>query len=203
VQLAINNSGSSSLRNLYIEILVKLVSGKASVPNRVEKEITEKQKNQFFSSDGFLLDSTSDSASIAENGNLLRFSFEWPAIQPRLVKSIEPLLHFQAEENSVIAITARVFADSFREPVELQSKLHIDVAQSDITLEKYFGKVDINTRSTFSGQSKIANFLQCFFEKDPGVRQDTILGFDDEFISEVLRHLSDKKFDAQKKGTEG
>jgi hypothetical protein len=144
VRLAINNSGSSGVRNLYVEVSLKLVSGNARFSDSIEDGFAKYYASLLASS--FRRSSVPDvqliSNPIDKDANERHFSFEWGAIQPRRVKMIEPILTVRAEENSVIAITARLFADSFPQPIDLKATLNIEVTRKDLPLEVLLPQVE-------------------------------------------------------------
>jgi hypothetical protein len=140
VRLAINNSGTSGIRNLYVEISIKVVSGIAGLSDRIKQQFGEVFSDSLRSSERDYLDVHRNPIPIEKGVDGWHFSFEWGAIQPRRVKLIEPILFFWAEENSVVTISARVFADGFPEPVDLQGKLSIEVTRKDIPVDAYVPK---------------------------------------------------------------
>jgi len=143
VRLAINNSGSSGVRNLYVEVSLKVVSGNARFSEGWEEVMKDYER---LMAPDLRRSSVTDVQRILnpieKDTNERHFSFEWGAIQPRRVKMIEPIITVRAEENSVIAITARLFADSFPQPIDLKATLNIEVTRKDLPLEVLLPQIE-------------------------------------------------------------
>jgi hypothetical protein len=60
-------------------------------------------------------------------------SFEWEGLQPQRTKIIQPVIYGSFFDNSVIHITARIFADSFAEPVSVEAEASIEVDRREVT----------------------------------------------------------------------
>jgi hypothetical protein len=54
-------------------------------------------------------------------------SFEWVALQPQRVRVVEPQLFIRSTKDTIIEFTAKVFADSFAEPLILKAELDLAV----------------------------------------------------------------------------
>jgi hypothetical protein len=58
-----------------------------------------------------------DPAELRKTEKGWEFAFEWDALQPQRIRFIRPYLFVVTEEDASVQFTARVFADSFPEPV--------------------------------------------------------------------------------------
>jgi hypothetical protein len=67
-----------------------------------------------------------------------RFSFEWPALQPRRVRFVTPPLYVTCFEDVHVRFRAKVFADSLPEPVSLETNLNIRVRRQKVHLAEIF-----------------------------------------------------------------
>jgi hypothetical protein len=118
VLLAIRNSGSSGIRSLYVQMSIR-----SSSPT----EILDPRRDIFRSYRLAFPD-----YSVGERGDFLQkvddyweFTFEWDALQPQRVRLIEPRLAVRPGTDTRIDFTAKVFADSFPEPIILQAQLDL------------------------------------------------------------------------------
>jgi hypothetical protein len=150
VILAIENSSSSGIRNLYIELEASTTSSSIELmtyPPGKEHDIPFtlfsthdmftwkksrsarwkdlKSKLTKFDTDKFL--------HRADQG--WRLSFEWEAIQPQRTRLIKPVFYIYSLESTKLSFSVKVFADSFPEPLVLQAEVNIEARQSDIELK--------------------------------------------------------------------
>jgi len=56
-----------------------------------------------------------------------RFSFEWEAIQPQRVRHIEPFTFLQVADVCQAEFSAKVYADSFVNPIVLRAQLSVSI----------------------------------------------------------------------------
>ena len=59
-----------------------------------------------------------------------KLAFEWDALQPRRTRLIVPLIYVYCPESAVLTFEARVFADSFPEPISVQAQAEIVVTKT-------------------------------------------------------------------------
>jgi hypothetical protein len=59
-----------------------------------------------------------------------KLSFEWEALQPQRIRLIRPALYVYSPESANISVRAKVFADSFPEPLVLEANVRVEVNQS-------------------------------------------------------------------------
>lgn len=150
VVLAINNIGSSGIRNLYVEMSIKTLDGEFQVsdssPFRPSRRNWAHSGVYYFSSDESepteierKLNKLSGSG-LSKDGDEWKFNFEWDALQPQRLRLVEPVTYVEASTAFKAQFSAKVFADSFASPVVLHAELNIDassrVIQSDSIAEK-------------------------------------------------------------------
>jgi len=63
-----------------------------------------------------------------------RLSFEWEALQPQRIRLVKPVVYAYSPTSTHLAVRARIFADSFPEPIELAAQMNIKVEQSSASL---------------------------------------------------------------------
>lgn len=142
IALAIRNSSPSGIRNVYIELAVCSDSDKVEITDSPDTR-------KLFITTAFY--GTERQAEIAQHvrSKLSRFdagglqnvdggwrlSIEWEAIQPQRTRLIRPVLYVYAQEPAEISIFARVFGDSFPEPLTLKASVSIQVKEKEVGLE--------------------------------------------------------------------
>jgi hypothetical protein len=153
--LAIENSSSSGIRNLYVELDISTTSQSLEVTQSPSEwrgvHRRSRYDTAFPEALGLLhfynyLGYSERSASVEER--LAKFdadklqnvdggwkvSFEWEAIQPQRTRIIKPALFIYSPESAHLTIQAKVYADSFPEPVALSAKVNIEARQTHIML---------------------------------------------------------------------
>jgi hypothetical protein len=127
VVLGIRNAGASGVRNLYGEVLIQssrdielrdpgilaLGRGFWTYYEALTSRLTSNLDN--------------DDVGLRKTEKGWEFQFEWDALQPQRVRLIKPQLFIQPVGDTQIDFRARIFADSFPEPVFLQSALKVNV----------------------------------------------------------------------------
>lgn len=79
-----------------------------------------------------------DSGKLNKNDDGWTFSFEWDALQPKRIQLIKPILYLYAPTTADIHIKAKIYADSFPEPFELEATIHIEVSNKSVELDELF-----------------------------------------------------------------
>jgi hypothetical protein len=152
--LAINNTGSSGIRNVYVEMLIEVPAGSA--------DVTEYNRSRAYSN-VFQFNPVTDfemkltkliRGGFAKVDTGWAFSFEWDAIQPQRLRVIEPIPLITAKSSSEITFHAKVYADTFPQPLSLRAKLEIDVQTKEMSFEDL-----VNLDEIKSGMSRTASTL--------------------------------------------
>jgi hypothetical protein len=133
--LSIGNSGPTGIRNVYTEVSIVPSKGPVSIfdtdPNR--------KRSVFWSVDNFWTSKAAEPTEIESalanisgtglkvEGDCARFSFEWEALQPQRIRLIEPIVYLRVPGACSIDINAKVYADNFNLPIELNA--HMDVIE--------------------------------------------------------------------------
>jgi len=66
-----------------------------------------------------------------------RLSVEWDALQPQRTRIIKPILYVSTKNASALQIRARVFADTFPEPLLLMANLNLTVRSQTVELSEF------------------------------------------------------------------
>lgn len=145
VIMAISNSGSSGVRNLYVEMSIQAISGAIevvdSLPNRGVSYV------RLFAS-SWRESEIEQKLEVLTKEKLRRgvagwnFSFEWVALQPQRVRIIQPPLFVNTTSTAEVEFTAKVFADSFPQPVSLRAVMLIQAQPKIIKLDELIPNLD-------------------------------------------------------------
>lgn len=151
VALALANSGALGVRNLYVELNLN------SEPSGLELRDTPFRMRRRWSSylvlsprylghdeqdnsESELPFHDQSAVSVLRRDGFQRVaegwahSFEWEALQPKRVRLIKPMLHLYAPQSAVLSVSAKVFADTFPEPLALDASITLEVSQRSIKL---------------------------------------------------------------------
>jgi len=140
---AIENRGSSGIRNLYVEVTI--------TPKSKDVEISDHRRGgQLYehllgSYDWHVVNASYDvlnnnhdndiADSFTESSASWQFRFEWDALQPQRTRVVrKPQLWISPTADTVLNLSAKVFADSFPEPVLLTATLIIKIRIKPLTL---------------------------------------------------------------------
>jgi hypothetical protein len=145
--LLIRNSSTIGIRNLYVELEVSATSD--------HTEICDQPwiiRRPAWTVDRMWVSGWSDQSEVSQliKLNLAEFAedrfqktdkgwrltFEWEALQPQRIRLITPVLCTYNPESTTISYKAKVFADSFPEPLDLKADVNIDVTQKLLGLEE-------------------------------------------------------------------
>ena len=164
VVLAINNSSPSGIRNLYVELGVYTTSDNVEVAD-LRGELLGfdfdpmpyspafgnavgfttswllNKPASIFTHDDKISERVRRALANLDVGKLQRIdrgwklSFEWEALQPQRIRLISPALYVYSPESADLSIRAKVFADSFPEPLVLEADVRIEAKQrfTDVT----------------------------------------------------------------------
>lgn len=139
INLAIDNSSSSGVRNLYVELNLK-----SSSKNSTLSESPSIKSSGFFSS-LFSFESKSktklaklDSDQLQETDEGWKLAFDWDAIQPQRTRALKQSLFYSSEKSSTLFATAKVFADSFAEPLIFDIEMKVEIREKELSLNDVF-----------------------------------------------------------------
>jgi hypothetical protein len=149
VALTIKNIGSSGIRNLYVEMSIKAGLGTFQVSHSYQSRSTS-----WLSSDVAYLWSTDlgepseieqklerlSGEGLTKDGEEWKYSFEWDALQPQRVRLVQPFTFLQVSESCKADFSAKVYADSFANPIVLHAHMtveaHPGLVQTDAVVAK-------------------------------------------------------------------
>lgn len=166
IPLAISNLGSSGIQSLFVELSIESSSASVKIAERLREYSLAVSPNWVVSDGfpgsivvpetGITVGGptgwtstvpmslyTGDPALESERLNMIhqvgegwKLLFEWTALQPRRTRMIEPLVYARVAEPTTLRFTARVFADSFAEPVNVHAEAEIDPSIECIDLDQ-------------------------------------------------------------------
>ena len=64
------------------------------------------------------------------------FAIQWEALQPQRIRITKPVVYIQAKSSTQAEFEAKIFADSFPNPVYLKAMLDIVVHQKAVELDE-------------------------------------------------------------------
>jgi hypothetical protein len=150
VVLAIKNSSASGIRNLYVQLDLSATSNKLEVTDLplgpfskwgpLSTSITYYPSSMWGTGSSEILDYVEQKLAKFDSDKLQRIDrdwrlfAEWEALQPQRTRLIKPLFVY-SPESANLSIRAKVFADSFPEPLVLEANVRIEAKQSftDVT----------------------------------------------------------------------
>jgi len=136
VLLAIRNSGSSGIRNLYVEMVVTATPADVEVARSLARPSLLYQP--YF---GAFSPDMGGPELTANEGGGWQLSFEWDALQPQRTRTL-PLLYILIKSDARVEFKATVFADSFPEPVVLSAELTLNSRVMKVPLSQLVPDVD-------------------------------------------------------------
>ena len=154
IALAIANSSASGVRNLYAELYFSATSKNLELSQTTLSRVRSiwshaaisswaPYYDPFAESDGRpkIADRVQETLARFQEGTLQRtdggwrLSFAWEALQPQRIRLIMPVLYLYSAESAELSISAKVFADSFPEPLLLQANVSVEAKQTSVSLE--------------------------------------------------------------------
>lgn len=151
IPLVVRNSSASGIRNLYTELDFVDESGAIELkatPFRMSRsklvvsyDIIHSLGN-YFEDDpeqyiGFEPDlQRFDAGKLQRTSFGWRLSFEWEALQPQRIRLVKPVVYAYSPRSTQLTVRARIFADSFPEPIELAAQMNLRVEQSSASLDE-------------------------------------------------------------------
>ena len=62
----------------------------------------------------------------------LKFKFEWGALQPQRLRFVKPQIYVRAKTSSKLSLMAKVYADSFSEPIVLHLSIKVIIRNESV-----------------------------------------------------------------------
>jgi hypothetical protein len=146
IAMAIENCSSSGIRHLYIELELSASSENVEIttPNTLValSEIAPIYRSFLpavllpskFERD---IEAKFDLNRVQKTSKGWRMSCEWDAIQPQRVRLIKPVVYVYSPQSSQIIINAKIFADTFADPLVLTAELKMEAIKTDKSLGEF------------------------------------------------------------------
>jgi hypothetical protein len=156
--MLINNPSSSGIRNIFINLHIRPNNKNAQVNKEFDFGFASRMRGAVLFSKLIAFDSFASNSlgylipkrfttveekiQEFETGNVQKtedgwtLSFEWEALQPQRARLVEPTLYVSVAESTKLDIEAKIFADSFSEPLVLKAEAFIDVKERRVALEE-------------------------------------------------------------------
>ncbi len=157
VALTLKNSGQVGLRNVYIQIEIAPTIDGVDIALKPETGVLREFSHNFGHS--YFVGTTIGSKTIAlktrasetiakvmgkisifetdkihKSGNVWNLTVEWDALQAQRRRLIDPVLYIYTANSGAIHFKAKVFSDSFSEPIVLEATVTVETGQRDIDL---------------------------------------------------------------------
>ena len=160
VVLAIENISSSGVSNLYVEVSIKADNDNVEASDSIGPILSVSSGVTWASatftsylSSGIHIESSLEKEvkakldglteeGLVETDDGWKLSFEWRALQPHLTRFMQPPIFITAQESSKIKFTAKIFADSFPQPLNLDARIEIKVEEYNLKLEDFIPNID-------------------------------------------------------------
>jgi hypothetical protein len=155
--LAIRNSSSSGIRNVYVQLQIEACSPAIEIVTQLPRFNVPSVISTKFAGGGPIGDFWSGLSShwytlypnysvdegdsiyarierrgLSKDGDKWRLAFEWDALQPQLVRYVPLRAYVIARESGSVRVSAKVFADSFPQPVSLSAELQVTVEPVEV-----------------------------------------------------------------------
>lgn len=176
--ILITNPSQSGVRNIYINLTIRPSSNSARVTEKVgfgDKWL--RTFNIYLSSASRLgldtkiplprrFDVVQEKVQEFTTGNLQRtengwsLSIEWEALQPQRSRLVGQTLYVYAEENTRLDIEAKIFSDSFSEPLTLKAETNIQVSEKHVNLEELIPDWETRAKEVSESKDKGPPFVQ-------------------------------------------
>lgn len=145
IQMAMQNNGTAGIRNLYTEVSAATESGSIEKFDGFDHGLMRPHSSLLYAgTEGralarYLLAAPISIPAMASTFSKSKdcvFSFDWDALQPQRTRSMQSKLLVKTRTSSLVSIEARVYADSFPEPLVLKSEIQLEVREFSTTLSK-------------------------------------------------------------------
>jgi hypothetical protein len=144
VLLAISNTSASGVRNLYVEMFIRSETEGVEIIDPIQRTMRGTRAATlgfWLFSKEFALPREKENKweatqSLTKRDDGWTFSFEWGALQPQRVRFVQPQLLVSTERDAAVEFTAKVFADSFPQPVILNATLEVNVQRTEVSVKQ-------------------------------------------------------------------
>jgi hypothetical protein len=153
IALGVESHSSAGIRNLYVELDISSNVLSAELTDSIQPDYTRYLLDASASSwSGYLSSFIKAEQQIPSKmektfakyqaGSLQRIekgwrlAFEWEALQPQRLRLIKPFLFAYCPQSAAISIEAKVFSDSFAEPLKLRATLDVEAKQNAVVLAR-------------------------------------------------------------------
>jgi hypothetical protein len=177
LELAIRNTGSSGIRNLFVRMAIRASSESVEVADAslaiaplyasllnpsIYSPLLNPVTNPLLytnymapylstvalnlsaraAADRSSQQEFDDSEGLTRSKEGWNLAFEWDALQPQRIRRVKPQILVRAKKDSRVEFSAKIFADSFAEPVILSSILEITVKPKPVALAELVQNLD-------------------------------------------------------------
>jgi hypothetical protein len=136
--LAIKNISSSGIRNLYVEMSIMASAGgfQVSQTNPLRSARSQYAYTWFSLAENLQMGEPSEierklekltSEGLAKEGEGWKYNFEWDALQPHRVRIVKPFTYLVVSGACKAEFGAKVYADSFANPILLHAEITVAV----------------------------------------------------------------------------
>ncbi len=145
VVIGIENTGSTGIRNWYVQLEFSTSSAELSLSNRHPGRSARVFYKNVFSSmrirGSEALEALEKTFTQFEPGVLTstegvwKLGLEWDAIQPQRLRLVKPFLFLRAKSSGSLKIIAKIYSDSFAAPYLLEAELSVKSEISNAALD--------------------------------------------------------------------
>jgi nucleoside 2-deoxyribosyltransferase len=150
VLLALRNTSSSGLRDLYVEVAIKASNEPAEITESFGRGRT--YSNWVFETGVFERSAIEEKVSqrcaqFEERGlkrdiSSWRLSFQCGRLQPQRTRLVKPTIFAVVKESTTFIFAATLFTDGFPKPIDLQTTLDVSVNPTSTTLDQLIPKLE-------------------------------------------------------------
>ena len=106
---------------------------------------------------------------LIKEGEEWKYKFEWDALQPQRARLVEPFIYLQVTSSCEAELSAKVYADSFANPIVLHGQINVSVQTKSIEVDVIVAKakelaeaskLDISTYTSTAARINRLNALR-------------------------------------------
>ncbi len=181
--LAIKNISSSGIRNLYVEMSITASAGafQVSQTNPLRSARSQYAVTWYSLAENLQMGEPSEierkleklsGKGLTKEGDEWKYSFEWEALQPHRVRLVQPFTYLLASGACKAEFGAKVYADSFANPILLHAEIAVAVRprliQTDAVVAEAKKLLEASKQNVFATSRVIS------YPFKPGVGIDVI-----------------------------